>query len=193
MSGSGSAPSLITALESPSEHHEQNLPPADDATVLDQAQIEDGEAVPPGSAGATGASRGLSSAAIAGISIVVALIMIVLVVGAVAYHRRGVNAASKSEANRRASVSFDDVTTSIATACDMEPLPQHKPEAAELSNLTALDATTPDFEEGDFTLSTDGWSVRLKSVRRQNPAFTCPPESAGDVVGEIDDAVDSTM
>jgi hypothetical protein len=183
----------MTALEPPAEHNEQELPPADDATVLDQVQTENGEAVPPGNSGATGAGRGLSSAAIAGISIVVALIMIVLVVGAVAYHRRRDNATLKSEASRRASVSFDDVTTSIATACDVEPLPLHKREASELSNSTVIDATAPDFEEGDFTLSTDGWSVRLKSVRRQNPAFIGPPDSARDVVGEIDDVVDSTM
>lgn len=157
----------------------------DSPAVLDRAEAKDGES---GSTGSSDASNGLSAGAVAGITIVVALLVVLLVAGVALLRRRSDNNAAKVQSGGHDhSPTSNDVTmlpTNATTA--IAPSPQLEVGAADLTETMSTVMEAPEFEESGFALGTDGMSVRLKSVRRQNPTFR------GSIHGDADIVTDST-
>jgi len=114
---------------------------------------------------------------------VVAVLVVLVVVGAVLARRRSdgaADAADKVSAGRRNS--FNEIAATIVQSTSMEN-PAYET-AAVTENL--------DFEGNGFVLDEEGASIRLKSCRRQNPAFTgsiYAPEDAVGVPGIEEDSI----
>lgn len=186
----GACPDPESSLldKSPMLHSDKadgNVASTNDPAVLHRAEAKDGESE---STRSSDASNGLSAGAVAGITIVVALLVILLVAGVALLRRRSDNSAAKvqSGGHGHSSASNDVTTLSTNATTAIAPAPQLEAGTVDFADTINTVMNAPEFEESGFALGTDGMSVRLKSVRRQNPTFR------GSIHEDTDIVTDST-
>lgn len=138
-------------------------------------------------------SAGASASTIAtgfGVAIVLVAAVVAIAVAARTKTPGDLAAAARdAEARGQRRASFDDCIDAVSQAGSLASL-----ESVEVVPSYMHDASEPDaFEENGFVLDQEGASLRIKSVRRGNPAFMNSVYSPEDTVGDATiDEISST-